>query len=207
MKKENNFGTKIIIVAFVFALFGFMVGLIIMNSAITGHPIFNTSWTIPSQTVVIDDNPLINNTNQTNSDFPNEEMLAMMDIVQGTSRFIDFSRMTSLDWVNLKDYAEFSSIVTKTWTKENVNKLGQEGTLNLFNQNLKSSKNTLLASKTYKLISQEELNERLSKSSSGSGIGENQIDLTVGECHCGLQCCCAWGFWGLAQSCEGWLNQ
>jgi len=67
MKKENNhFGAKILIISSVFLLFGFFVGLVVMNSAITGHPIFNTSWTIPSKTVVIDDGPLINNTNQTN---------------------------------------------------------------------------------------------------------------------------------------------
>ena len=64
MKKHSH---NLWLVAIMFLILGFLIGLVIMNSAITGHQIFSTSWTIPSQTIVIDDGPLINQLNDINN--------------------------------------------------------------------------------------------------------------------------------------------
>lgn len=64
MKKHSH---NLWLVAVMFLILGFLIGLIIINSTITGHQIFSTSWTIPSQTVVIDEGPLANHLNDTNN--------------------------------------------------------------------------------------------------------------------------------------------
>lgn len=208
MEKGSD-SKKVWMYAFVFLIFGLVLGLVVFNSNITGNPIFNVNrMTIGNPSIV---EPETRSTAQisTSTETTSDAAQAMAYLIQGLSRTTDLSTLSDEDWQKLKEYARFTDIVKKTMNKENIANVGMSGSIQLLNQKLaeaKSSGKIQSVSANYRFIeAQQTTSQTLAASSSGGISGPATPQATILQDGCmnwGSTICCYHWFWG----CDGTMG-